>query len=169
MRWQGLAIAAALCWLPVGNGFVTDEGVDPQDAAAAPAETTADPAATTDAPATFTISGQVKYKKTGPVDVRLCTEAEFPGTGKCSFTARMEIGSSPGTVPFELKGVPAGVYALRAFQDTNGNGDMDVGMFGPKEPWDLYLPHRPKFHAPRFKDVKFELKGDLVDLALDVH
>jgi hypothetical protein len=46
---------------------------------------------------------------------------------------------------------------------------MDVGMFGPKEPWALYLPHRPKFHAPRFKDVKFELKENLEGLVLDVH
>ena len=48
--------------------------------------------------------------------------------------------------------VPAGRWALSAFEDRNGNGVLDMGLFGPKEPsgfWRAFTGH----HKPRFDEV----------------
>jgi uncharacterized protein (DUF2141 family) len=41
--------------------------------------------------------------------------------------------------------VPAGRWAVSAFEDRNGNGVLDMGLFGPKEPsgfWHAFSGHR---------------------------
>ena len=48
--------------------------------------------------------------------------------------------------------VPAGRWAMSAFEDRNGNGVLDMGLFGPKEPsgfWPTFTGH----HKPRFDEV----------------
>ena len=37
----------------------------------------------------------------------------------------------------------------------NGNGDLDMGSFGPKEPWGTYRDARPKFRGPKFEEMAF--------------
>jgi uncharacterized protein (DUF2141 family) len=58
--------------------------------------------------------------------------------------------------------VPAGRWALSAFEDVNGNGVLDMGMFGPKEPSGFWH----SFHAwrkPRFEDVAVSVARDIDD------
>lgn len=55
--------------------------------------------------------------------------------------------------------VPAGRWAVSAFEDTNGNGTLDMGAFGPKEPsgfWRAFNGRR----KPRFEDVCSPIEGD---------
>ena len=54
--------------------------------------------------------------------------------------------------------VPAGEWALSAYEDVNENGILDMGVFGPKEPSGFWRP----FHAwrkPRFSDVGVHVTG----------
>ena len=62
--------------------------------------------------------------------------------------------------------IPPGRWALSAFEDENGNGILDMGHFGPKEPSGFWHP----FHAwrkPRFSDVAVLVEGDTADA--DIH
>ena len=40
-------------------------------------------------------------------------------------------------VPFNFEGLQQGTYGVRCFQDVNGNGKLDKGLFGPSEPWGM--------------------------------
>ena len=46
--------------------------------------------------------------------------------------------------------VPPGHYALSAFEDLNGNGILDMGMFGPREPTGFWRPFQGR-QKPRFE------------------
>jgi len=55
--------------------------------------------------------------------------------------------------------VPAGEWAVSAFEDVNENGKLDMGFFGPKEPngfWREFTGHR----KPTFKDVSVPVSRD---------
>ena len=68
---------------------------------------------------------------------------------------------------FRFEDVAPGRYALKGYLDTNGNRQLDVGMFGPREPWITYRDERFTFRAPRFEDVSFELLEDLTGIVLE--
>lgn len=69
-------------------------------------------------------------------------------------TARFEPGQH---VEFRFD-VPAGRYAVSAFEDVNGNGKLDVGLFGPQKPSGFFKPFCAR-RAPRFDDVSFDLSS----------
>ncbi len=48
--------------------------------------------------------------------------------------------------------VTPGRYALSAFEDLNGNGILDMGLLGPKEPSGFWRPFHG-WHKPRFDEV----------------
>lgn len=55
--------------------------------------------------------------------------------------------------------MPAGRWALSAFEDENDNGTLDMGLFGPREPSGFWH----SFHAwrkPRFGDVSSLIEQD---------
>ncbi len=65
---------------------------------------------------------------------------------------------------FELT---AGRYALSAFEDRNGNGFLDMGFFGPKEPsgfWHAFTGH----HKPRFDEVAELVERDIPNADITV-
>ena len=56
--------------------------------------------------------------------------------------------------------VPAGRWAVSAFEDKNGNGTLDMGLFGPKEPsgfWHTFSG----WHKPRFDEVAVSVNADV--------
>lgn len=61
--------------------------------------------------------------------------------------------------------VPPGDWALSAFEDMNGNGVLDMGAFGPKEPSGFWRA----FHAwrkPRFPDVSSRYDKDTAGIRI---
>jgi len=59
--------------------------------------------------------------------------------------------------------LPEGEYAVAAYQDRNGNGVLDHGLFQiPSEPYGLSNNFRPKWSKPKFDDCKFDLSGKVV-------
>jgi len=97
--------------------------------------------------ASVRVAGEIRFKKTAPVFLRLLALDE----AKQAFVAREQIieikteDIARGTLRFEFAGLAPGHYALKCFQDVNGNKKLDIGMFGPKEPWSTYRLARPKF------------------------
>ena len=54
--------------------------------------------------------------------------------------------------------LPPAEYAISAYQDINGNKQLDFGVFHiPKEPVAFGNNFRPKFSAPKYKDCAVSL------------
>lgn len=72
---------------------------------------------------------------TGAVMVALYdSEAAYGGGGGPVRATRVAVSGDIATAVFE--GLPAGEYAMRAFHDVDGDGEMDANPFGmPTEPF----------------------------------
>jgi uncharacterized protein (DUF2141 family) len=119
----------------------------------------------------FKVAGKVSFTKTGDIYIELVTKAQFEGEEASSFGLIIPVGpeeQKAKKVSFEFENVPAGTYAIQCFQDINGNGGLDMGNFGPKEPWGMYRPKRHKFRGPRFNEIKFDVKKDMTDIQFEV-
>lgn len=134
----------------------------------------------------FTVAGEIHFSKTGKLFVQIVTEEEFNNTRQrktqqentqheSEDASPFQLMLSPDedalqqkTIAFSFDNVPAGRYTIRCFQDVNGNGKLDGGMFGPKEPWGFYRPKRPKFRGPKFDEVAFDVKQDMTHITFEV-
>lgn len=64
--------------------------------------------------------------------------------------------------------VPYGTYAIKAFQDLDGDGKMRTGFMGsPEEPWGFSNDATGFLGPADFSDSKFEL--DAPELGLTIH
>src|SRR5690606_742307 len=78
-----------------------------------------------------------------------------------------EVSNLKSTVIFE--GVENGIYAISVFHDENGNGKLDTGMFGiPSEPVGTSNNAAGFFGPPEFKDAKFEVTGEKIELNINL-
>lgn len=66
--------------------------------------------------------------------------------------------------------LPSGTYAVAVFHDENGNGRIDLNLFGiPTEAWGVSNNARPKRRPPRFDEASFELaEGETAKLEVNV-
>jgi uncharacterized protein (DUF2141 family) len=63
----------------------------------------------------------------------------------------------------------AGVYAVACFHDENGNGKLDIGLFGiPKEGTAASKDAKGTMGPPKFNDAKFSFPGSDMQLRLHV-
>ena len=68
----------------------------------------------------------------------------------------------PGTtMKFNFEVAP-GHLALSAFEDRNGNGQLDMGVFGPREPSGFWRPFSA-WRKPRFDDVRALVARDTLN------
>jgi len=120
------------------------------------------------APPSVRVAGEVRFEKSAPIFLRLIALDE----AKTEVVAREQIieltteDVSRATVHFEFVGLTPGRYALKCFQDTNGNKRLDIGVFGPKEPWATYRLARPKLRPPRFEEMAFNVAEDVTNAHL---
>lgn len=69
------------------------------------------------------------------------------------------ISDKKGTIIF--KDVPEGIYAVSFVHDENDNGKMDTNFMGiPKEDYGCSNNAKGFMGPPKWKDAKFELKGE---------
>lgn len=74
--------------------------------------------------------------------------------------AAQEVKASAGTVTVVFDEIPAGQYAVMAYHDENGNGQLDL-RFGMIPIEGYGLSNNPKVMGPpAFKDSQFEVFGD---------
>lgn len=70
----------------------------------------------------------------------------------------------PSTAPELLvvfTGLPAGRYAVAAYQDSDGNGRLDTNLVGiPTEPYGFGMPGPAPRRAPSFDQIALTVGGD---------
>ncbi len=118
--------------------------------------------------ATVKVAGLVTFKKDGPLFLRLI---DLDESGRERVVREQVIELQPeqlarGSLRYEFGGLAPGRYAVKCFQDTNGNKKIDIGLFGPKEPWSTYRLARPRLRHPRFEEMAFDVPADVVDADL---
>lgn len=118
-----------------------------------------------------TVGGEISFTKTGDLYVELVTKQEFESDKRSPFELILKIvpeDIEKGKMSFTFHNVPQGTYGIQCFQDVNGNGKLDTGMFGPKEPWGNYRPKRPTFRGPKFEEIAFRLDKDITEIQIEV-
>jgi len=109
--------------------------------------------------------GNVRIAK-GNVHVDVCPEAKFlkadcPWSGN----ARAKVGDTRVTVA----NLPAGRYAVQAFLDENGNGEVDRALFGiPKEGVGFSNDAKIGFGPPKFAEAVFAFDGNARTIHLNL-
>jgi uncharacterized protein (DUF2141 family) len=93
----------------------------------------------------------------GSVKVAVCDQARF--LKQCLYS-----GSAPaheGDNTIAVRDVPAGNWAVLAFQDANGNGELDRNFIGiPSEDYGFSRDARGKFGPPSFEDAVITVRED---------
>jgi uncharacterized protein (DUF2141 family) len=85
--------------------------------------------------------------------VALCDDVAFLGRG-CAHTGRAPAEEGVVTV----SEVPPGTYAVQAFHDENGNGDLDRSGPWPVEGMGFSRDAPMRFGPPRFADAAVEVR-----------
>ncbi|WP_296820101.1 DUF2141 domain-containing protein [Brevundimonas sp.] len=94
----------------------------------------ATPALAQDAGADISFTFEVGHPSGQVMLALFDSEAAYDGSGGPVRVQRAEVSGSTVTVRFA--GLPAGDYALKAFHDLDGDGEMDRNPFGlPTEPY----------------------------------
>ncbi|WP_299764819.1 DUF2141 domain-containing protein [uncultured Dokdonia sp.] len=74
-----------------------------------------------------------------------------------------------GKVIVRLKDIPEGTYAVTVFHDENSNQKLDTNFMGiPKEDTGCSNNAKGFMSAPKWKDAKFELKGKMAILEINM-
>lgn len=104
----------------------------------------------------------------GKVRVALFNNAgEFP---RGAFFKGREQDSRPGAVQVIFNDVPAGDYAIVAFQDKNSNGRLDRDLIGfPTEPLGFSKDASITIGPPAFSDAKFSFDGGSQTQTVKLH
>jgi uncharacterized protein (DUF2141 family) len=90
----------------------------------------------------------------GMVRVAVCDRERF--LKQCAFSASAPAQAGETTVA--VKGVPTGTWAVLAYQDENGNGELDRNLVGmPKEAYGFSRDARGRFGPPGFEDAAIEV------------
>lgn len=91
----------------------------------------------------------------GKVSVAVCDKERF--LKQCAYSASAPAQAGDTTVT--VKGVPNGTWAVLAYQDENGNGELDRNLIGmPKEPYGFSRDARSKFGPPGFEDAAIQVE-----------
>jgi len=78
------------------------------------------------------------------------------------------VAAKGNSVSVTFPAVPYGTYAIKAFQDLNGDGKLKTGFFeAPEEPWGFSNDATGFMGPADFSDAKFEL--DAPELELTIH
>ena len=56
--------------------------------------------------------------------------------------------------------VTSGQYGIRCFIDTNDNGKLDRGLFGPSEPWGMSWNREKHKTIPSFDQISHAINSD---------
>jgi uncharacterized protein (DUF2141 family) len=114
-----------------------------------------EPAATSGA--TLVIHVQDVSPRGGMLRLGLYDEARYPDDNTTPVAAA-DVKAELGETTVTLHNVPAGSYAVEAFQDLNSNGKMDTNWIGiPQEPFGFSRDAKPVLSKPSFAKVKFEV------------
>ncbi|MCK4593899.1 DUF2141 domain-containing protein [bacterium] len=78
---------------------------------------------------------------------------------------RRQPPKSGSTLSSSFGNIPPGGYAIFAFQDSDHNGTLNLGLFGPTEPWGTY---RHVSSIPTFSAMVFRLSGNRTGIKIKI-
>ena len=107
-------------------------------------------------------------KKTGKIHVAVYREGEeFPSPKFLMQSSLVEAADGKCVIQFDA--IPFGSYAVALYQDVNGNGEMDKGMFGiPSEPFAFSNNFKPRFGGPSFEKCQFDFNKDNQSIQIEM-
>ena len=70
---------------------------------------------------------------------------------------------------FVFDGLAAGDYAVKVFQDSDGDETFDIGMFGPEEAYGFSNDARGIFGPPSWEASRFHFAGGDQTIEIAVH
>jgi len=117
----------------------------------------------------YDVGGQIQYSEAGKIYVYLVDEEIFgtPYTGLQTIVLEsMEMGKGRGSASFKFQNVKSGVYGIRCYQDINGNGKLDRGLFGPSEPWGMSWNSDRPSKWPSYTDITFKVDSGLQPITI---
>jgi uncharacterized protein (DUF2141 family) len=102
----------------------------------------------------------------GSIVVDICPQDRFLADG-CRYHGQAP--ARTGTTTVTVGNVPAGSYAVQAFHDENGNGEVDRGLFGiPKEGVGFSRNARIGLGPPKWRDAVFVHHAQAEVIAFDL-
>ncbi len=114
---------------------------------------------------TYRISGKVYFTHQKPIYIFLVDEetSKKPLVGIDTLIIIPSLQDSSNT-QYTFNNVKEGKYGVRCFQDLNGNGKLDRGLFGPSEPWGLSWNESKTSNWPSFKNFCFDISNDKINV-----
>lgn len=105
---------------------------------------------------------------TGKVMIAVYDSAQGWSTGKPARVAQANAAdAAPGA---KIVALPPGTYAVRAFQDVDGDGKMGTNPFGlPVEPYGFSKDAQPNMGPPSFDAAAFEVKAGANAQTIHLH
>jgi uncharacterized protein (DUF2141 family) len=117
-------------------------------------------AATIDVHVTGTAGGR------GNVNVAVCDRERF--LKQCAYTGT--VPAREGETVVTIKNVPAGTWAVLAYQDENGNGELDRNLIGiPSENYGFSRDARGRFGPPSFEDAAIPVRDETTTATVRLH
>lgn len=120
----------------------------------------------------YSVSGRIEnLSGTEPVYIFLVDSetAKKPFSGLHTIVIHPDKGmAESGCLHFTFNGIPEGEYGIRCFQDVNENGELDKGLFGPKEPWGLSWNDGKIIKWPGFSNFSFLVSGDVENIEIEL-
>ena len=113
----------------------------------------------------LTVEVQLSKTKGGSLRAALCpSESAFDTEKGCVFKAMDAIGKD---VPLTFENVAPGTYAVKIFQDVDGDGKMGTNALGiPNEPFGFSNNAMGNFGPPSFKQAAIEVGKEPVVIRL---
>jgi uncharacterized protein (DUF2141 family) len=73
------------------------------------------------------------------------------------------------TIEIRIPGQKPGTVALSVYQDTDGNGRLDMGSLGPREPWGTSRNVTPAFRGPRYDESTVDISASMSAVTITMH
>jgi uncharacterized protein (DUF2141 family) len=102
----------------------------------------------------------------GNVSVAVCDRERF--LKQCAYSA--SVPARDGETLVTIKEVPAGTWAVLAYQDDNANGQLDRNLIGiPSENYGFSRDARGRFGPPSFDDAAIPVKDETTSATVRLH
>lgn len=105
------------------------------------------------------ITVRISYPTGGVLYVFLVDKEMFDRR-MVSLQKRVSRVEGKGVATVAFKDVPPGTFGVRCFLDTNGNGELDRGLFGPTEPWGMSFRNGRPERWPRWDQINFTVANE---------
>lgn len=81
---------------------------------------------------------------------------------------KMQVDEGMKTAEVVFEGLKPGIYAVSVIHDLDKNGKLNMGSFGPKEPYGFSNDAKGFMGPPKFEDCTFEYPGDDFEVSIEL-